>query len=280
MRQSQIDKQVGFIGAGRMAQAMASGLVRGGRLESSQIWAFDPADEAKDRFTSAIEGSQFAESNQQVAQKSEVVILAIKPQNFSAVAKEMTSTLTREHLVVSIMAGIRLARLRKELGDGPRLIRVMPNTPCLVGSGASGFSRGAGATDSDAQLVAELLETVGVAVELEEKLLDAVTGLSGSGPALVYVMIEALSDGGVRMGLPREVATRLAAQTVAGAAEMVLSTGEHPARLKDQVASPGGTTIAALETLESGSVRAALIAAVRAATLRSEELGSEELGTS
>ena len=149
----------------------------------------------------------------------------------------------------------------------------MPNTPCLVGQSASGYCLGPGATTADGELVARLLGTVGLALQLDEKLLDAVTGLSGSGPAFVYVMIEALSDGGVRMGLPRDVATALAAQTVKGAAEMVLSTHEHPAVLKDRVASPGGTTIAGLQALENGGVRAALISAVEAATRRSQELG-------
>ena len=153
-------------------------------------------------------------------------------------------------------------------------MRVMPNTPCLVGQSASGYCRGPGATDDDARYVGELLGAVGRAFELDEKLLDAVTGLSGSGPAFVYVVIEALSDGGVLVGLPRDVATALAAQTVRGAAEMVLQSGEHPGVLKDRVASPGGTTIAGLQALESGGMRAAVIAAVEAATRRSMELGA------
>ena len=151
----------------------------------------------------------------------------------------------------------------------------MPNTPCLVGKGASAFARGAGATAADGERVKQLLSAVGLAFELDEKLLDAVTGLSGSGPAFVYVMIEALSDGGVRTGLPRTIATQLAAQTVLGAAQMVLG-GEHPAVLKDRVASPGGTTIAGLQVLEDRGLRAALIAAVEAATERSKELGRGE----
>ena len=149
----------------------------------------------------------------------------------------------------------------------------MPNTPCLVGMSASAYSLGAGATAADGQLVATLLGAVGKAFAVDEKLLDAVTGLSGSGPAFVYVMIEALSDGGVRMGLPRDVATQLAAQTLKGAAEMVLTSGEHPAALKDRVTSPGGTTIAGLQALEFGGLRAALMSAVEAATRRATELG-------
>jgi pyrroline-5-carboxylate reductase len=166
-----------------------------------------------------------------------------------------------------------LKLLIASLGSQARLARVMPNTPCLVGAGASAYALGGAATAADGQLVARLLSTVGIAVELDESLLDAVTGLSGSGPAYVYQVIEALSDGGVLMGLPRDVATRLASQTVLGAAQMVMHTGEPPAVLKDAVASPGGTTIAGLHALESGGLRAALMNAVRAATLRSRELG-------
>jgi pyrroline-5-carboxylate reductase len=177
-------------------------------------------------------------------------------------------------LVVSIAAGVRLSTLAEGLGANVRLVRVMPNTPCLVGRGACGFCLGKAATADDGQLVHQLLAAVGIAVEVEEKLLNAVTGLSGSGPAFVYVAIEALSDGGVRAGLPRSAATTLAVQTVLGAAEMVLATGEHPGVLKDRVTSPGGTTIAGLAALESGGFRAALLDAVDAATRRSEELGS------
>jgi pyrroline-5-carboxylate reductase len=154
-----------------------------------------------------------------------------------------------------------------------RLVRVMPNTPCLVGQGACGYCLGENATAEDGRLVEQLLGSVGLAYRVDEKLLDAVTGLSGSGPAFVYMVVEALSDGGVRMGIPRPVATALAAQTVRGAAEMVLATGEHTGVLKDRVTSPGGTTIAGIQALESGGLRAALMAAVEAATRRSIELG-------
>jgi pyrroline-5-carboxylate reductase len=217
-------------------------------------------------------------SNVDVASAADVLILATKPQQMGTVLAELRHHVTSKHLIISIAAGVRLAKLAEGMADAARkeplrIVRVMPNTPCLIGRSASGYSAGPHATPADLQLVEQLLSSVGQAFHVEEKLLDAVTGLSGSGPAFVYVMIEALSDGGVRMGLPRNVASALAAHTVRGAAEMVLVTGEHPAVLKDRVASPGGTTIAGLQALEAGGVRGSLIAAVEAATKRSIELG-------
>ncbi|MDB4721510.1 pyrroline-5-carboxylate reductase, partial [Verrucomicrobiales bacterium] len=173
----------------------------------------------------------------------------------------------------SIAAGLQLLDLEKSLGESARVIRVMPNTPALVGKGASAFSRGTRATDDDADFVTNILGSVGKVLEVPENQIDAITGLSGSGPAYIYTIIEALADGGVLVGLPKDKSLLLAAQTVAGAAEMVLQTKEHPASLRDQVTSPGGTTIAGLAALESGKLRATLIEAVKAATLRSEELG-------
>jgi pyrroline-5-carboxylate reductase len=199
--------------------------------------------------------------------------LAVKPQLLASVSGGLKGKIPTGTLVVSIAAGVRLSQLAAWLGEDVRLIRVMPNTPCLVGQGACAFSLGKQATAADAETVEKLLKAVGTAYEVEEKLLDAVTGLSGSGPAFVYVMIEALGDAGVNMGLPRAIASALAAQTVRGAAEMVLATGEHTAVLKDRVASPGGTTIAGLQALENGGLRGTLIAAVEAATKRSIELG-------
>ena len=177
-------------------------------------------------------------------------------------------------LLLSIVAGLSIASLEKAAGENLRIIRVMPNTPALVLSGASAFALGTQATEADAEIAQKIFGVVGVAVRVKEALLDTVTGLSGSGPAYVYTFIEALADGGVLMGLPRELALQLAAKTVAGAAEMVMQSGLHPAVLRDQVTSPGGTTIAGLEALETGGLRAALIAAVRAATERATALGA------
>ncbi len=267
-----LDQRIGFIGSGQMATALARGFVNGQLLNANQVHAFDPVEAAVEQFVENVPGAQHAASNQAVVERADVVVLAIKPQVMSEVAQEVGSTIGSEKLLVSIAAGVSIATLIDQFGT-ERVVRAMPNTPCLVGLGAAGFSLGPGATQDDSQLVNELLSAVGVAFELKESLLDAVTGLSGSGPAYVFTIIESLSDGGVRMGLPRNVATALAAQTVLGAAAMVKTTEEHPAVLRDRVASPGGTTIAGLQQLEDHAVRAAVIAAVEAATNRSVELG-------
>lgn len=267
-----INKRIGFIGAGQMATALGQGFARAGLVQPQGLMASDPSDEARQRFAQATGGRATAD-NLEVARQADVLLLAVKPQQLVRVAAELKGKIGPEQLVVSIAAGIRLSVLADGLGAGVRLVRVMPNTPCLVGRGACGYCLGTAARPEDGPLVEQLLRSVGIAVEVDEKLLDAVTGLSGSGPAFVYVIIEALSDGGVRMGLPRKVAVQLAAQTVLGAAEMVLVTGDHPGVLKDRVASPGGTTIAGLQALEEGGLRAALMAAVEAATKRSLELG-------
>jgi len=267
-----LKQRIGFIGAGRMATALGQGLVQAGLIPKEALLAADPLPEATKRFAQAT-GARTTADNTQVVGNADVIFLAVKPQQMAPVLAELRGKVSAEQLVVSIAAGIRLAVLAEGLGAEMRIVRVMPNTPCLVGQGACGYCLGNKATSEDGQLVAQLLGAVGMAFEVPETLLDAVTGLSGSGPAFVYLMIEALSDGGVRMGLPRNVATALAAQTLRGAAEMVLSTGEHPGSLKDQVTSPGGTTIAGVQALEEGGLRAALMAAVETATRRSIELG-------
>ncbi len=268
-----LDRRVGFVGAGQMARALGQGFIQAGLISPDLLCASDPAASACWQFSQDTGAAAFPE-NTAVWKQSDIVFLAVKPQQIAAVADQAAAKLRPDQLVVSIAAGVRLATLQEALGDQVRLIRVMPNTPCLVGKGACGFCLGTKATSADGQLVGQLLGAVGVAYEVEEKLLDAVTGLAGSGPAFVYVVIEALSDAGVCMGLPRSIATALAAQTVSGAAQVVLDTGEHTGVLRDRVASPGGTTIAGLQVLEEHGLRAALMAAVKAATQRSIELGS------
>src|SRR5687768_13657635 len=269
---SMVQANISFVGAGQMARALDKGFVTAKLLPAGKIAAFDAVPEAITQFQAEVAGCMAAKNNVELGERGGVLFLAVKPQSMPAVMGELAGKVAQGTLVVSIAAGVTLAKLCAGLKTD-RVIRVMPNTPALVGKGASAFALGPGATADDSRLVGELLGAVGLARQVDEKLLDAVTGLSGSGPAFVYIMIEALSDGGVRMGLPREIAAALAAQTVLGAAQMVLTTGEHPAALKDKVASPGGTTIAGLAAIESHGLRAALIAAVEAATRRSQELG-------
>jgi len=267
-------RAIGFLGAGQMATALAKGWLSAGLLDAAASLASDPYPAARAKFTAAT-GLHCVATNAEVTQAAQVLVLAVKPQTMAALLAEIRPHLSPQHLVVSIAAGVTLKQLA-ELGSETRLVRVMPNTPCLLGESASAYAVGSSATAADGELVGQLLRAVGKAFALPEHLLDAVTGLSGSGPAFVYVMIEALADGGVRMGLPRDVALTLAAQTVLGSAKMVLETGQHPGQLKDAVASPGGTTIAGLHALERGGVRAALMDAVEAATRRAEELGRKE----
>lgn len=266
-------KRWGFIGAGKMASALIRGMLSKGVASVETIHASDPSGAARIAIHEET-GIGVHESNRIVAERSDVLVLAVKPQSMRRVLEELRAHLSDDHLVVSIAAGITIDGLANGLGPGRRLIRVMPNTPALVGAGASAYALGPGTSSDDEAVVRACLEAVGRTVAVPETLLDAVTGLSGSGPAFVYLIIEALSDAGVRVGLPREVATLLAAQTVLGGARMVLETGLHPGVLKDQVASPGGTTIAGLHALESNGLRGALIDAVRAATLRSAELSN------
>lgn len=255
-----------------MAGALAKGLVAKGVVEPGALFASDVHPGAREAFAKDTGGTAFP-TNLEVAFSAKVLVLAVKPDQVAAVLAEIKPAFTADHLLVSIAAGITLEKLEAGLPAGARVIRVMPNTPALVGAGASGYSAGTKARPEDLQTASALLSAVGVAVEVKEKLLDAVTGLSGSGPAYGFQMIEALSDGGVAAGLPRDIATKLAAQTLLGAAKMVLETGQHPGALKDMVTSPGGTTIEGLHELEKGGLRAALMNAVRAASAKSKQLG-------
>lgn len=242
---------VGFVGCGMMAGALMDGLISKHVVEapSSIIGSdiFEPS-----LANAAAKGIITTKSNQEVCQTAkDVIILAVKPTVVESVCKEIVKV-PSEALIISIAAGVTLETLQKRL-PGRRVVRVMPNTPCVVGEAASGFAMGVLCNQGrDLEIVHRIFGAVGIAKEIKEILLNAVTGLSGSGPAYVYEFIEALADGGVRTGLPRDVALQLAAQTVKGAAEMVLQTGIHPGLLKDNVCSPGGTTIAGVEALESG----------------------------
>lgn len=269
-----INRRFGMIGAGRMGSALIRGILGAKILSSDRIMASD-VDRAALASLNEETGIKTTTDNTLLAKSSDIILLALKPDRIRPVLEEIKGALTGDHLIVSIAAGIPIRLIEDFSGGRSRVIRVMPNTPALIGEGAAAFSRGRMATREDVDQLKAILEAVGTAVELPEKNLDAVTGLSGSGPAFVFMVIEALADGGVKMGLPRPVAMQLAAQTVAGAAKMVLETKKHPGELKDQVASPGGTTIAGISQLERGGLRAALIEAVEAATKRSMELGNK-----
>ena len=254
-----------------MAEALIGGLLEARALEIADLWATDPMAERRELMKRRF-GIKVGIDNKEAAGWADVVLLAVKPQSLDGVVDELAPVLAGR-LVISIAAGVPLKRIADRLSGNTRLIRAMPNAPAMVRQGMSVLAIGPGASEEDRQLGQALFEAVGRVSVVEERLMQAVTGLSGSGPAYGYMIIEAMADGGVKMGLPRQVAQLLAAQTLEGAARMVLETGEHPARLKDSVASPGGTTIAGLQELEQGGLRATLIAAVEAATRRSEELG-------
>ena len=257
-----------------MAAALAKGFVNAGLVSTEELIASDPAPAGREAFGLEV-GCETTDSNADVLAKAKVIFLAFKPHQLDEATEAVRDQFDESHLVISILAGVRLAKLDAACGGRARVVRVMPNTPALVGEGACGYALGQAATTEDGELVKRLLSAVGVAYEVNESLIDAVTGLSGSGPAYGYMIIEALSDGGVAAGLPRDISTRLAAQTMLGAAKMVLETGKHPGELKDMVCSPGGTTIEGVHELEEGGVRSALINAVRAATERAVELGLE-----
>ena len=264
--------KIGFLGAGKMAAALACGFVNAKLVKAGQLVAADPFAAARQQFAAGT-GAKTVAANLEAAQGANVLILATKPDQATAALAEISGAFSKNHLLISIAAGVTLAKLEAALPDGARVIRVMPNTPALVGAGAAGFALGKNATAADGDLAKKLLSAVGIALPVKESLLDAVTGLSGSGPAYVYQFIEALSDGGVAAGLPRDVATQLAAQTVLGGAKMVLETSVHPGALKDQVTSPGGTTIEGIHELEKGKLRGTVMSAVRAATEKSKLLG-------
>jgi len=266
------DKKIGFIGGGNMAEALIKGLLSGG-VPATGLSVAEP-DAQRRAFLAERYGVSCIEDNSAVASGSDVIVLAVKPQVAGAVLQGISGAVAAEKLLISIMAGVKTATIETAFPEKVRVVRVMPNTPALVLDGASAISPGAHATHEDISLARRIFELVGKAWQVEEKLMDAVTGLSGSGPAYVLTFIEALSDAGVKNGLPRDIATGLAAQTVFGTAKLLLETHEHPALLRDKVTSPGGTTIAGLHALEQEGFRGTVIDAVDAATARSKELGA------
>ncbi len=264
---------LGVIGAGNMGSALVRGIVRAGALAPEQVLVFDTAPQSAQTLVEEV-GVVRAASAAAVASDSAYVLLALKPGIILPVVREIGRALSDDQVLISIAAAVPLAQIAQALTTAkPALVRVMPNTPALVGAGLLAVAA-PGVPPEKVAVVERLLAATGRVVRVDESLMDAVTGLSGSGPGFVFLVIEALADGGVAAGLPRPIALELAAQTVLGSAKLLLETGEHPAALKDKVATPGGTTIAGLTALERAGVRAALIAAVEAAAERARELSN------
>ena len=265
-------RRLGFIGAGNMAEAIIQGLLESKTAVPAQIQAADIAAERL-AFLQTTYGIRTTEDNAALVAGADILVLAVKPQVAGKVLSQIGPATDEAKLLISIVAGLAVATMAKALGEGTRIVRTVPNTPVFVGEGMVAIAADSPAREEDFRTAAALFQPVARIVSIEEKLMDAALGVSGSGPAYGFVMIEALADGGVKMGLPRPVALELAAQTLLGAAKMCLESGRHPGQLKDMVTSPGGTTIAALHKMEAGGVRNALMDAVEAATRRSQELG-------
>ena len=263
-------KSIGFLGGGNMAEALIRGLLRG-TFTGEQISVSGPREERMRELREAYGIN--ATTDNKVPAAADIVVLSVKPQILRRVLEEVAETISDDALVLSIAAGVPVSAIQARLKSGTRVVRAMPNTPALVDAGATAIAGGEHARDSDLEDAKRIFDAVGITVILEESQLDAVTGLSGSGPAYVFLILEALSDAGVKVGLSRRTSQLLAAQTLLGSAKLLLETNEHPGKLKDMVTSPGGTAITGLHTLEHGGVRTTLMNAVEAATKRSRELG-------
>lgn len=266
------ESRIAFVGGGNMANALIRGALLSGAVAPARVKVSDVSEELLAR-RAREHGVTTTTDNRAVVEWANVIVFAVKPQVLQRVLEGCRQAVTPDKLVITIAAGVPIGAFEKSFPSGARVIRAMPNTPALALSGATALAAGQGATQEDLNFAKSLFDSVGRTVVLDESQIDAVTGLSGSGPAYVMLVIEALADGGVNAGLPRETALLLAAQTVFGSAKLLLELNEHPARLKDMVTSPGGTTIAGVSELERGGLRAALMDAVEAATRRSQELG-------
>ncbi len=267
------NKKIGFVGSGNMARALISGLILSNSTDPENIISSDVTNETISKVREKYHVKTTL-NNTEVVEKSEVIIYATKPQILAEVLKETAQALNTSKLIISMAAGVPLAAIASGLDKELRLIRVMPNICAFVKESATAIAAGEYATEDDISLATEIFNSVGKTVFIKENLLmDAVTGLSGSGPAFIFTIIDSLADAGVKMGLSRKHSLLLSTQTVLGSAKLLLDSGEHPGQLKDRVASPGGTTIAGIHTLEQGGLRTTLINAVETATERSKELG-------
>jgi pyrroline-5-carboxylate reductase len=270
-----MEKKIGFIGFGKMAQAMAGGMIRSGMVMPNQVMASMRTEQtktlAKEQF-----GIEVTHSNSNVAVFADVLFLAVAPYQYADVIKEIKEEVKPEAVIVTIAAGITTQDIEEAFGYKVKVVRTMPNTPSLVGAGMTAVSFNARVEEGERELIEKLLSSFGKVEVIAESSMDGIPAISGSSPAYVYMMIEAMADGGVKQGLSRDQSYRLAAQAVLGAAQMVLETGKHPGELKDQVASPGGATIVAVSILEQERFRGAVLAAMDACTAKVKELGKKE----
>ncbi len=271
-----LKEKIGVIGAGKIGSAILRGVIRAGLVHKDQVMASDLSKPLRQSLAKELR-VKVTPDNGETCDFADIVILAVKPQVVDPVVKEIAEKIGKTKLLVSVAAGVPLTRIEENLTQGARVVRVMPNTPCVVGAGASCYAPGTHANPADLERVRLILNSFGIALPLEEKYLDAVTGLSGSGPAYVFLFIESLADGGVQVGLSRDVALKLAMQTVYGSAKLAFESGQHLGQLKDEVTSPGGTTIAGLYALEKGKMRGTVMEAVLQATRRSQALGRGEM---
>jgi pyrroline-5-carboxylate reductase len=268
------DKRLVIIGGGNMGEAILKGLLMANLIKPPQITVTDLI-EARLNYLRQTYAVQASSANGTAVAAADLIILAVKPQDITQTIQDITPVMEEQKVVISIAAGVPTATIERAFGVPRRVVRVMPNTPALVLAGAAGLCAGSHAMPEDLEVARVLFDALGKTVVVPEYLMDTVTGLSGSGPAYIFMLIEALADGGVKMGLTREAALTLAAQTVYGSAKLLLETGLHPGELKDRVTSPAGTTIAGVQALEEGAFRGTVIGAVERATLRSRELGRE-----
>jgi len=267
-----LTQKVGVVGAGKIGSAIVRGMINAGLVTKERVMASDVSDVLREAIAKELD-IKVTSDNSQLCEFADVVILAVKPQIVDPVAKAIAKTLGKSKLLISVAAGVPIARIEAALEKGARVVRVMPNIACVVGAGAAGYAGGTHATPKDLEICGSILGSFGIGLPVEEKYLDAVTGLSGSGPAYAFLFMEALADGGVQVGLTRDVALKLAMQTVYGAARIALESTKHLGELKDEVTSPGGTTIAGLYALEQRGFKGAVMEAIASATRRSQELG-------
>ncbi len=268
-------KELGIIGTGKIGSALLKRLISTNTIDRSKIIIFDIDENKRNKLSEEFK-VEYAVSNEELARSSKYILVAVIPQVIDTVLKEIKTIITNEQVIISIAAGVSFNHINKFINPSVGLIRIMTNTPALIGAAATAIAHNENIKDHQLEFVKGIFDAVGMVVELEERHLDAVTGLSGSGPAYIFIIIEALADGGVKMGLPRDIAVNLAAQTVLGSAKLLLKTKKHPAELKDMVSTPGGATITAIHELESAKIRATLIRAVEAATIKSKSLNSEK----